>query len=79
MNVQCNLCFNTDRKTFVNLKGEDCSEIDYFLIDKIMHSNAWKRILDSMATNTSDHHPITITAYGESEVKLFACKEIINR
>ena len=61
MNVQCNLCFNTDRKTFVNSKGEDCSEIDYFLIDKIMHSNARKRILDSMATNTSDHHPITIT------------------
>jgi hypothetical protein len=26
-----------------------------------MHSNARKRTLDSMATNTSDHHPITIT------------------
>ena len=58
---ECNLCFNTDRKTFVNSKGEDCSEIDYFLIDKRMHSNARKRTLDSMATNTSDHHPITIT------------------
>jgi len=58
---ECNLCFNTDRKTFVNSKGEDCSEIDYFLFDKRMHSNARKRTLDSMATNTSDHHPITIT------------------
>lgn len=28
-----NLIFTMDRKSFVNSQGQDCSEIDYFLVD----------------------------------------------
>ena len=30
---ECNLKWTSDRKTFINVNGIDCSETDYFLID----------------------------------------------
>ena len=50
-----------DRKSFVISQGQDCSEIDYFLVDaSFQYCNQKKTILD-MPSNTSDHHPITIS------------------
>ena len=56
-----NLIFTMDRKSFVNSKGQDCSEIDYFLVDTSYQNCSQKKTILDMPSNTSDHHPITIT------------------
>jgi len=56
-----NLIFTMDRKSFVNSKGQDCSEIDYFLVDASYQNCSQKKTILDMPSNTSDHHPITIT------------------
>ncbi|CAC5404576.1 unnamed protein product [Mytilus coruscus] len=45
--------------TFINVKGEEISEIDYFIYKtEVTHKTS---ILTDVASNVSDHHPIKIT------------------
>jgi len=55
-----NLHYTTDQRTFINAKGQDCSEIDYLLVDSRLNSNCKKRTLSNLTSNTSDHYPIVI-------------------
>ena len=55
------LIFTMDRKSFVNSKGQDCFEIDYFLVDAAYQYCSQKNTILDMPSNTSDHHPIAIT------------------
>jgi hypothetical protein len=50
------LKFNNTSKTFTNVNGKECSEIDYFLHNLSTSLN--KEVLDSITSNTSDHYPI---------------------
>ena len=49
-----------NRKSFVNSKGQDCSEI-YFLIDASNQYCSQKKTILDMPSNNFDHHPIAIT------------------
>ena len=55
------LDFTMDRKSFVISQGQDCSEIDYFLVDASFQYCSQKKTILDMPSNTSDHHPITIS------------------
>ena len=55
------LKFENSGKTYVNPIGKDCTEIDYFLYDipsSLVLST--KKVLNDIAVNTSDHHPVRI-------------------
>lgn len=75
---ECNLKWTSDRKTFINVNGIDCSEIDYFLIDNRLDTTSIKWTLNNLPSNTSDHHPIFITINGNIKTKTEVTKPVDN-
>lgn len=57
--TECNLTTNTTGPTFMNVKGVEVSEIDYFLYQKDLDRKAQR--LSSLTSNVSDHHPLKLT------------------
>lgn len=58
---ECYLDYLSTGHTYVNPRGEDCSEIDYFVFSKHCYSMfSTKTILRDLDTNVSDHYPIAI-------------------
>ncbi|CAC5407491.1 unnamed protein product [Mytilus coruscus] len=56
---ECNMKVDFKGPTFINVKGEEISEIDYFIYKtEVTHKTS--RLTD-VASNVSDHHPIKIT------------------
>ncbi|CAC5425416.1 unnamed protein product [Mytilus coruscus] len=56
---ECNMKVDFKGPTFINVKGEEISEIYYFIYKtKVIHKTS--RLTD-VASNVSDHHPIKIT------------------
>jgi len=57
----CSLQYNTAGKTYINPKGEECTEIDYFLYSKSLSSRITKtKVIKNLCANVSDHYPISI-------------------
>ncbi|XP_045205894.2 uncharacterized protein LOC123558082 [Mercenaria mercenaria] len=55
--------FDVSGKSYVNPRGDDCTEIDYFLKPLANDSFGTKIVLKDIATNCSDHYPIAIAVY----------------
>ena len=66
---ECHLDIHSaNRSTYINPKGEDCSEIDYFLSSRNSQRQfSNKKVLDTLTTNTSDHYPIAISCFATIE------------
>ena len=75
---ECNLKWTSDRKTFINVNGIDCSEIDYFLIDNRLDTKSIRWTLNNLPSNTSNHHPIFITINSNIKAKTATTKPIDN-
>ena len=61
--------------TYVNPKGHECSEIDYFLYNRYTDRKfSDKIILDKLEPNTSDHYPISITCNANLEYRSTSTK-----
>ena len=56
---ECGFQYQLSGRTFINSKGQDWSEIDYFLCQSRSKFGAVKKtILNSVNSSTSDHKPI---------------------
>ena len=61
--------------TYVNLKVQECNEIDYFLYNRNTDRKfSDKIILDKLERNTSDHYPISITCNANLEYRSTSTK-----
>ena len=66
----CHLQVCSAGNTYVNPKGQECSEIDYFLYNiNTDRKFSDKIILDKLEPNTSDHYPISITCNANLEYR----------
>jgi hypothetical protein len=55
---------------YINLKGQECSEIDCFLYNRNTDRKFSDKIIqDKLEPNTSDHYPISITCNANLEYR----------